>query len=54
VSETEEEEMEKFPDKVSRLLGISAVETANEVSKDYPKGGVHLQRLARDATICFA
>ena len=34
--------------------GISVVKTANEVSKDCPKGGVHLQRLARDATICFA
>jgi hypothetical protein len=53
VSETEEKEGESFLMRYIAYWGILAVEAAN-IKKDCPKEDIHVQRLARDATICLA
>jgi len=53
VSEDEEDENEEIPDKISRLLEhLSCQSYKNNIKEDCPEDGFHLQRLARDATIC--
>jgi len=53
VSEDEEEENEEIPDKISRLLGhLSRQSCKQNIKEDYLEDDFHLQRLARDATIC--
>jgi len=52
VSETEEEKDGTAPNEISRTWGILAAKAANtNIKKDCPKGGIHLQRLAWDATV---
>jgi len=47
-----EEENEEVPDEISRLLGNLGRQNQKQIYQDEcPKRGIHLQRLARDATI---
>jgi len=47
-----EEENEEVPDEISRLLGHLGRQSRKQKYQDeYPERGIHLQRLARDATI---
>jgi len=53
VSETKEEENEEIPDKISRpLWHLSRQSCKQKYQEDRLEDGFHLQRLARDATIC--
>jgi len=53
VFEAEEKENEEIPDKISRLLGhLSRQSCKQNIKKVCPEDDIHLQRLARDATIC--
>jgi len=47
----EKEEDEEVPDEISRLLDILADKVKNKNQEECPERGIHLQRLARDATI---
>jgi len=48
----EEEKDEEVPDEISRLLGHLGRQSQKQKYQDeYPERGIHLQRLARDATI---
>jgi len=48
----EEEEDEEVPDEISRLLGhLSRQIRKQKHQEECPERGIHLQRLARDATI---
>ena len=47
-----EEEDEEVPDEISRLLGhLGRQNRKKKYQEECPKKGIHLQRLARDATI---
>jgi len=55
VSEAEEEENEEIPDKISHILGhLSHQSYKQKYQENCPEDGIHLQRLAQDATICLA
>jgi len=43
--------MKKFLMKSLAYRGILAVEATNNIQEECPERGIHLQRLARDATI---
>jgi len=48
----EEEEDEEVPDEISRLLGhLSRQSRKQKYQEECPEKGIHLQRLAQDATI---
>jgi len=54
-SEAEGEENEGIPDEISCLLGhLSRQSYKQRHQEDCPQRGIHFQRLAWDATICFA
>jgi len=47
-----EEEDEEVPDEISRLLGhLGRQSRKQKYQEECPEKGIHLQRLARDATI---
>jgi hypothetical protein len=53
LSEDEEEENEEIPDKDLSPTGhLSRQSCKQNIKEDCPKDDFHLQRLARDATIC--
>ena len=55
VSEAEEEEDEKFLNKITCLLGnLDRQSSKYKYQKDCPENGIHLHRLAQDATVYFA
>jgi len=52
MSEDEEEEDEEVPDEIFRLLGqLGRQNRKQKYQEECPKQGIHLQILARDATI---
>jgi len=54
VSDVEEGKDEEVPNKISHLMGhLSRRSCKQKYQEDCPKDGIHLQRLARDATICL-
>jgi len=54
MSKDEEKENESFLMRYIAYWGILAVKTANTYQKVVQKDDIHLQKLAREATICFA
>jgi hypothetical protein len=53
LSGDEEEENEEIRDKISRILGhLSRQSCKQKYQEDRLEDGFHLQRLARNATIC--
>jgi len=52
MSEDEEEEDEQVPDEIPRLQGhLSRRSQKQKYQEEYPKKGIHLQRLTQDAAI---
>jgi len=48
----EQEENEEVPDEISHLLGhLSRQSRKQKFQEECPEKGIHLQRLARDATV---